>query len=209
MNSLQQEHKEALALDVSSVARQIQAIGFHCMRCCECCQGPDASVLAFPREVRALSSLTGLSWAEVAEPPQRGEFDRQGNFHTLEWRLVKSGPDCRFYSDGCCSVYPCRPLLCRTYPFYLANGELQVSECRGLGQSMEPEAAADLAAMLKERYLIELEEGRELLSRFRDFSRGRPSVDGCCIVHDSEGEHRHSWEDWPGLRERVMEVYGL
>jgi hypothetical protein len=52
-------------------------------------------------------------WLEVVGPPEEGEWDRDGCFHTLEWRLRKDGASegasCRFYHDGRCSIYPAGP----------------------------------------------------------------------------------------------------
>jgi Fe-S-cluster containining protein len=81
-------------------------------------------------------------------------------------------------------------MLCRTYPFYLDNGELMHSECRGLGCKIEPEEADELADQLVKRHLLEIREAILLLERYRDFERGKAKKDGGCIVHDSEGEHR-------------------
>lgn len=81
-------------------------------------------------------------------------------------------------------------MLCRTYPFYLDNGELMCSECQGLGGKIEPDEADKMAEQLILRYLFEIQEAIALLERYRDFERGTARKDGGCIVHDSEGEHR-------------------
>ena len=133
---------------------------------------------------------TGLPWLEVVGPPEEGEWDKDGCFHTLEWRLKKEGESCRFYQNGRCSVYRDRPMLCRTYPFYLDNGELMCSECRGLGGKIESDEADKMAEQLILRYLFEIQEAIALLERYRDFERGEAKKGGGCIVHDSEGEHR-------------------
>ena len=46
-------------------------------------------------------------------------------------------------------------MLCRTYPFYLDNGELMCSECQGLGGKIEPYEAYKIAERLILRYLFE------------------------------------------------------
>jgi len=192
------ELKEAMLaarkISPAELAARIEEIGFACQKCGECCFGEDYSVVVFPREIRAIQGATGLDWLEVARPPEEGEWDREGWFHTLEWRLKKDGVSCRFYEKGRCSIYLARPMLCRTYPFYLDmdNGILQCSQCRGLGGKIEPEEAEEIAGNLIMRYAIELEEATLLLERYRDFERGEAGKRSGCIVHDSEGEHRMS-----------------
>ena len=200
MNDLQDRIaglKKALlaARDLSMIelASRIRELGFHCQKCGECCQGEDNSVVVFPEEIRCIQMATGLEWLEVVGPPPEGEWDKDGCFHTLEWRLRKvgesEGESCIFYQNGRCTIYSSRPMLCRTYPFYLDNGELMYSQCRGLGCKIESEEADELAEQLVKRHLLEIREAILLLERYRDFERGEAKKDGGCIVHDSEGEH--------------------
>ena len=203
MNDLQDriaDLKQALLaakeLSLTKLAARIQELGFRCQKCGECCQGEDNSVVVFPEEIRRIRTATGLLWLEVVKPPKEGEWDKDGCFHTLEWWLVKKGAfkgaSCRFYQNGRCTIYSCRPILCLTYPFYLDNGELMHSECRGLGCKIESEEADELAEQLVKRHLLEIQEAIHLLERYRDFERGEAKEGGECIVHDSEGEHRIS-----------------
>jgi Fe-S-cluster containining protein len=190
---LREELSRAKKLSRDTIAGRICDVGFSCLLCGECCQGEDNSVLAFPREIRCICAVTGQEWLEVAGPPEEGEWDRRGCFHTLEWRLKKDGLSCRFYREGRCQIYPARPRLCRTYPFYLDHGKLKHSECRGLGGKIEPGVAEKMAEELIMRQIIEIEEAILLLERYRDFERGDSaafSTKAEIIVHDSEGEHR-------------------
>jgi uncharacterized protein len=184
----------AKEFSLTKLAALIQERGFHCQKCGECCRGEDNSVVAFPEEIRCIQMATGLEWLEVVSQPEEGEWDKDGCFHTLEWRLRKEGESCRFYQNGRCGIYPCRPMLCRTYPFYLDNGKLMHSECRGLGCKIDSEEAHELAEQLVTRHLLEIREAILLLERYRDFERGEAKRGGGCIVHDSEGEH-HISED--------------
>ena len=101
---LREDQREAKAKSQADLAREIRDMGFSCQGCGECCRGEDNSVLVFPQEIRAIEEATGLSWAEVATPPVVGEWDREGYFHTLEWRLAKVGQACRFYQGGVCAI---------------------------------------------------------------------------------------------------------
>jgi Fe-S-cluster containining protein len=193
---LQKDLQAARKLSTESLAEQILETGFSCLMCGECCRGMDNSVVVFPFEIRRILAATGLEWLQAAEPPKEGEYDQEGCFHTLEWRLKKMGGSCRFFQNGCCSIYESRPLLCSTYPFYLDRGRLQCSECRGLGCNIEPEKARKMAELLILRYTTEIQEAILLLEKYRDFERGGPKEGGGCIVHDSEGEHCIHHEKW-------------
>jgi Fe-S-cluster containining protein len=189
---IQEELCLVRALKVDELAVEIQKVGFRCLRCGECCTGEDNSVIAFPFEIRRIIKATGDSWLETVEPPDTGEWDSEGNFHTLEWRIKKENGNCKFYSDVGCRIYETRPLLCRTYPFYLDGGVLRCSECRGLGGKIDSAKAMQIAASLVERSITEIREAIALLEKYEDFERGRPSKKGARIVHDSEGTHRIS-----------------
>jgi uncharacterized protein len=189
MAELRDDLLRARRLSKPDLAAKILEIGFACSGCGECCLGEDNSVLVFPREIREIQRFAALAWPEVARPPEEGEWDRDGFFHTLEWRLEKEGESCRFYRNGLCSIYSIRPMLCRTYPFYLDRGELMLSECRGLGGEISMPQAEEMAGRLIMRHIIEIEEALALLENYRDFERGEPGKGGT-IVHDSEGEHR-------------------
>lgn len=192
---------KAEGISIDNLAVKIREIGFQCLRCGDCCTGDENSVVVFPFEIRRIMDAAGEPWHDVVEPPSTGEWDRSGNFHTLEWRIGKCENSCRFYSNGLCEIYESRPILCSTYPFYLADGDLKFSECRGLGREIGPKDACEIAALLKERSIVEIREAISLIESFRDFQRGEgvPGK-GACVVHDSEGEHKMDWGLFPALR---------
>jgi uncharacterized protein len=189
---LEELHKSLEAtkrISIWDYASEIRVIGFECLRCGDCCVGADNSVVVFPFEIRKILALTGLAWLDAVEPPIIGEWDREGNFHTLEWRIKKDGESCIFHSTAGCTIYQARPILCRTYPFYLDEGTLCCSECRGMGKEIGRDEAERMAALVVERSITEINEAIALLERYTDFGRGNPTKSGVCIVHDSEGEH--------------------
>lgn len=195
---------DANRVSPEALAAQIREIGFQCLRCGECCTGEENSVVVFPFEIRRIMGVTGESWQETVEPPSVGEWDLKGNFHTLEWRIKKCEKSCKFYTLDGCRIYQARPLLCSTYPFYLMDGDLRCSECQGLGGAIDPQEAGKIAALLKERNIVEIRESIRLLENYRDFQRGVPGK-GDCIVHDSEGEHKLDWDQFPALR-RILKI---
>ncbi len=197
IEELKRSHRAARNLSPAKLAARIKEIGFACLQCGECCRGEDNSVIAFPQEIRRIMAETGLDWQEVAVPPEEGEWDRDGIFHTLEWRLKKDGDSCRFYRNEKCAIYRVRPMLCSTYPFYLDDGQLLCSECRGPGSLIESGEAERMAEKLIMRHLFEIQEAISLLEKYVDFERGEAGEKGECIVHDSEGEHaiEREWKE--------------
>jgi len=186
---LRRSLEAAKGLSTKELAAQIEMIGFQCQGCKDCCRGIDNSVVVFPFEIRRILAATGLKWMEAVEPPSEGEWDSDGCFHTLEWRLKKKEGSCQFCREDGCRIYEARPLLCSTYPFFLDQGILCYSECRGLGRMIEPAAAKKLAERLIERNITEINEAISLLEKYHDFERGPQRERGPCVVHDSEGEH--------------------
>lgn len=177
---------EATKINETRLADKIQAIGFACRNCAQCCRAEygDNTVFIFPFEIRRISGKTGLERDDFVIPTPSEDRDSEGNTHTFEWVLRKNG-DCIFLEYDLCRIYDCRPYICRTYPFYLLEGRLMVSECSGLGGKISSEDCLKLAALLKERYIAEIKESVALFERFDGFKPGRRNV----CVHDSEGEH--------------------
>ncbi len=173
-------------IDEVQLAEKIKAIGFKCKKCAKCCREEygDNTVFIFPSEIRRISLKTGLSRNDFAIPTPSQDRDAEGNIHTFEWVLRKNG-DCIFLQESLCTIYEKRPYICKTYPFYLLEGNLMISECEGLGSEISGEESRRLAALLKERYIAEINESAALFARFKGF---KPSGKGVC-VHDSEGEH--------------------
>ncbi|MCB1170548.1 MAG: YkgJ family cysteine cluster protein [Leptospiraceae bacterium] len=99
------------------VARTLegQSFDFKCTGCGNCCKGP-GDVYFTEEELKSLKEYLKLSaWA----------------FSRLKKRLIqdtipgyyvhRSGEACLFLEDNRCTVYPVRPLQCRTFPFWTSN----------------------------------------------------------------------------------------
>ena len=169
-----------------NLAKEVRAAGFNCKRCAQCCKEEygDNTVAVSCSEISRICELTGLKREEIAVPYPSLDKDSQGNIHTFGWMLRKNR-DCIFLEDGLCRIYECRPHICRTYPFYLLDGKLMISECAGIGSTMCIEESKRIAIMLKERYVAEIRDSIAVLEHFRGF---RPTGRDIC-VHDGEGEH--------------------
>ncbi|NJD53225.1 MAG: YkgJ family cysteine cluster protein [Candidatus Methanoperedens sp.] len=184
---LRNSFHKALEIDEKELAMQIKATGFLCRKCAQCCRAEfgDNTVTVFPSEINCIRETTGLFRDDFVIPTPSVDKDAKGNIHTFEWVLRKNG-DCIFLENDLCEIYECRPHICRTYPFFLLDGKLEVSECIGLGGNINDEESLMLAVLLKQRYIKEIMESIALLERFNGFI---PGSSGNVCVHDSEGEH--------------------
>ncbi|NJD76366.1 MAG: YkgJ family cysteine cluster protein [Candidatus Methanoperedens sp.] len=187
LSRLEKTLREAILIDENKLADEIKYIGFKCRRCSRCCREEfgDNTVAIFPFEIKKICRIHGLKWREIVLPAPSQDVDPEGNIHTFEWVLRKK-EDCIFLENGLCKIYGCRPYICRTYPFYLLDGKLMVSECGGIGCPISSKDSIKIALLLKERYIAEIKESISLLGKFRGF---KPGGKGNVCVHDSEGEH--------------------
>ena len=178
---------KALETDEKEIAIQIKATGFECRKCARCCRAEfgDNTVIVFPSEIRNICEKTGLSRDDFVIPTPSEDRDSRWKIHTFEW-VLKKNSDCIFLKNGFCDIYDCRPHICSTYPFYLLDGKLEISECMGIGGNISNQESLELAALLKKRYITEIKESIALLERFKGFI---PCGSGSVCVHDSEGEH--------------------
>jgi hypothetical protein len=199
MDGLDAALAAACDVDVDDLAAQIQAVGFACTHCGDCCTGTKAAphtATIFPHEVRAIQATTAHPWTAVARPMPYGVAHGE----TFEWALATDAAgSCVFHeaaaTDGGCRVHADRPGVCATYPFSLAvepehatagdpvdaDGLLRVHQCEGVGEPIDDAAAEQLARRLRERTIVELIEAAALLDRYEP----RPG-DGL-VVFDSEG----------------------
>lgn len=128
------------------------------------------------------------------------DIDSKGNIHTYGWILRrKRNGDCIFLEEDTnrCRIYPARPMLCSTYPFYIEGLKLYTCECEGLGGYISPEDGRKLAEALLSRYIAELEDMLAMYEKYEDFKRGKEGLEiarnnlekGTCVyvVHDSKG----------------------
>lgn len=93
-------------------------LAFECAQCGNCCTGAPGYVWVTKKEIRAIARLLGRSddWLPKA-------LLRRVRFrYSLTER---DNGDCVFLEDSgkgaACSIYPVRPLQCRTWPFWSAN----------------------------------------------------------------------------------------
>jgi Fe-S-cluster containining protein len=126
------------------------------------------------------------------------DIDSEGNIHAYGWMLRrKRNGDCVFLEKDTnrCRIYPVRPMLCSTYPFYIEGLKLYTCECEGIGDRISAEESRKLAESLLSRYISELEDTLAMYEKFEDFKKGEKGQEiarnnlekGTCIyiIHDS------------------------
>ncbi|WP_445474349.1 YkgJ family cysteine cluster protein [Methanococcoides methylutens] len=171
----------------------------------------DAAIPMLPDGMDLYSS------SSVRENLHEFEIDSKGRLNTFGWMLKRKGcGDCFFIGcderddgEGCagegnmdgrqdrCRIYANRSMLCRTYPFYIEDGELQVSECDGLGDEISFEDSIALARDLVERYVTEIKDTILLYENFEEIQTSPGSLDTLrngfadgdltFVVHDCTG----------------------
>jgi uncharacterized protein len=92
---------------------------FTCTQCGNCCTGPPGYVWVTREEIQKISEFLERKDGTLPE----GTLRRVGFKHSL---CERSNGDCIFLvntADGkkTCSIYPVRPLQCRTWPFWTQN----------------------------------------------------------------------------------------
>jgi hypothetical protein len=93
-----------------------EGLRFSCTACGDCCSGEPGAVWVDDEELSALAETLGLEAAEV----ERQYTRRLGVRRAL---LERFDGDCIFLDGQSrrCTVYPARPLQCRTWPFWHEN----------------------------------------------------------------------------------------
>src|SRR5438067_1390556 len=103
-----------------------EGLSFTCTQCGNCCTGGPGYVWISEVEIGRLAEYLKISREEVLE-----KYCRRlgGRISLKENRAVGGNYDCVFLKEEegskkrICTVYPVRPLQCRTWPFWEGNLE--------------------------------------------------------------------------------------
>jgi Fe-S-cluster containining protein len=92
-------------------------LAFECTRCGACCTGAPGYVWVDDEQIARLAEFLGMTVEQFGR-----KYVRQvGNRYSL---VERPGGDCIFWSkEAGCTVYPARPVQCRTWPFWPENIE--------------------------------------------------------------------------------------
>lgn len=119
---------------------------FECSACGNCCTGAPGYVWVTREEIRRIAQFLGRD----DEWLLKSELRRVGFRHSL---TEKTNGDCVYLvntGDGrrTCSIYPVRPLQCRTWPFWSVNLQspsawaLASEKCPGMNNGQEHDFVA-------------------------------------------------------------------
>ena len=103
---------------------------FECTKCGKCCTGKPGYVWVKVEDMHRIAEFLGLRFRDFMSRYVR----KIGNYYSL---IEKPNWDCIFYDSGC-TIYPVRPLQCRTFPFWKenlltpANWEQTGKQCEGI-----------------------------------------------------------------------------
>jgi Fe-S-cluster containining protein len=160
-----------------------------CARCGKCCIS--FGVCITPFDILRIASATGRKPDEfvmsIPEPPgrQRTEpailLEGERSLIVLRWKApdgagmagtapahrsaMQGGRVCLFHSSEGCTIYPVRPMLCRTYPFVMERGRLADVRSRSCPSAWKPEDADGYVADT-ERYAGEVEAYCEIAEKW-------------------------------------------
>lgn len=199
VKSLQEELEAAGSILIGDIASQIRGIGFSCRMCGCCCKrsGGDNRVFITSADMQMLKEclecpedaaipmlpddMDMYSSSSVLEHLHEFDIDSKGRLNTFGWMLKrKNNGDCFFIGEdghNRCGIYANRSMLCRTYPFYIEDGELNISECEGLGGVISDEDSIVLARDLVDRYVTEIKDTILLYENFEGIDTSPDSLD--------------------------------
>ena len=127
---------------------------FECTNCGNCCSHPDGYVDVSEAELTRIAAFLGIAETQFLE--QYADLNEQGDGFQLK---SEAGGGCIFLKDERCSVYPVRPLQCRTFPFWPENikspyrWKLTARDCPGIGEGKlyTPEEIEQIANRMREK----------------------------------------------------------
>ncbi len=95
-----------------------EGLRFNCTQCGNCCTGGPGVVWVTEEEIKAIAEFRGLSLGEMRINHTRLVAGR------VSLREFANG-DCTFLDGRTrrCTIYPVRPVQCRTWPFWNSNLE--------------------------------------------------------------------------------------
>jgi uncharacterized protein len=88
-------------------------IRFECSQCGKCCNGAPGIIIILDNEIELIADFLEIDRQVFIE---RCLYPYLDNFSIREDETGR----CIFFENGC-SIYPVRPLQCRTFPFWFTN----------------------------------------------------------------------------------------
>ena len=110
---------------------------FECTRCSRCCRHTPGYVFLSKSDLKKISRSLPIGPKEVID-----EYCRAVNINGFKRISLKEKAnwDCIFWEQDGCTIYPSRPLQCRSFPFWSSNLASQEAwdnaarDCPGIGR---------------------------------------------------------------------------
>ncbi|MBU4220238.1 MAG: YkgJ family cysteine cluster protein [Euryarchaeota archaeon] len=196
--SLRQQLERLVHTHSSVFAASILESGLSCARCGWCCREnfyiritkeisrPSNAISVFPEDVKRIIKGTGKSWDEIVKPDIYSCLDDGKDIRVIGWILRRSDKDeCIFYTKGGCGIYEWRPMICRCYPFFMGERDVEVMHCEVQVNRIDEESAKKMALIVK-RY--EMKKLRSYIGIISQLGGKLRRSDLCQLPCGYEGE---------------------
>lgn len=204
----------------SVLEKDIQDSGFECRRCGWCCREnfhiritkdifrPSNAISIFPGDIARIMKLTGMAQKEIAAPDIYSCIKDKNELWIIGWILRrKDNGECIFLTNGECSIYSHRPMICRCYPFFLEEYSVDIMQCSGLKSHMNEIDAKRIGLLLKRYEIKKLQNYTGIIEKLGDILDisnlcSLPSdFSGTVIVCDGEKNTRCNLTQWKKKKE--------
>jgi Fe-S-cluster containining protein len=205
ITSLRRNIERQVHTNSSALVPDILNSGFSCARCGWCCRRnfdikitdeisrPSNAISIFPSDIRRIMKTMELKWDDVAQPDIYSCFSDDDKILVIGWMLRRNDEEtCVFYKNGGCTIYSCRPMICRCYPFFMGEGGIEIMHCRGLGRVADNEKAVEIGLALKRFEIKKLQSYIRIMEQIGDklisanLRRLPDNFSGEIIVFDGE-----------------------
>lgn len=187
-----------IGIDPSVFAEKIQGSGFFCIRCGWCCREnfmiritpeilrPSNAISIFPDDIWRIIRNTKLDWDDVAQPDIYSCLSQGNAYLVIGWILRrKETKECVFYHKGTCSIYRWRPLICRCYPFFLKEQDVEIMHCNRLNGKMTKEKTMDYGKLLKKYEMKKLKSYSKIIIQLGEMLK---SANFCMLPENFSGK---------------------
>jgi Fe-S-cluster containining protein len=205
ITSLRRNIDRQVHTNSSALVPDILNSGFSCARCGWCCHRnfdikitdeisrPSNAISIFPADIRRIMKTMELKWDDVAQPDIYSCFSDDDKILVIGWMLRRNDEEtCVFYKNGGCTIYSCRPMICRCYPFFMGEGGIEIMHCSGLGRVDDNEKAVEIGLALKRFEIKKLQSYIRIMEQIGDklisanLRRLPDNFSGEIIVFDGE-----------------------
>lgn len=93
-----------------------EGLSFKCTECGKCCSGSPGYVWVSEQDIEKIADYLNLPINLF-----RRKYLRQKNGRYSLIEIKSDEYNCVFLKDNKCSIYPVRPIQCRTYPWWQTN----------------------------------------------------------------------------------------